>query len=75
MKFTKKYLDNRLYKSEKWWCEYTKSYKYTWFLGDFVIVIIKNKICVLTYLSNEKILDINTKEKLNKLIEFVNYEE
>ena len=72
MKFTVKYLDNKIHKSEKWYCNYTQSYKQTWFLGSFALILNKGKIILLEILNGEKVMDITSENKLDKLIEFVN---
>ena len=72
MKFTLKYLDKKIHKSEKWFCNYTHSYKQTWFLPSFALVLNKGKIVVLETVNGEKIMDITSENKLEKLIDFVN---
>lgn len=72
MKFTVKYLDKKIHKSEKWFCNYTQSYKHTWFLPSFAIILNKGKIILIEIVNGEKIMDIVSENKLEKLIDFVN---
>lgn len=72
MKFTKKYLDKKIHQSSRWFCTYTQSYKYTWFVGPFALVLDNGKLILLGTSDSYDLMSIESEEKLDKLIDFVN---